>query len=214
MGTDILTTIDIKPSFSTTNLLIANKEWANSMKTDNPTLFTPFATTTHQPHTLFFGCSDARYNESCLAYGPGEVFTFKTIANVVLENDLSAQSALEYAVNVLNIKQIVICGHTDCGGINTCLLHRRDSLKDLNCGHLYHYLKEIEDLRIESQDDLSKTLSLTKQSKYLAYQNVRRQAQKITEKDFVKQAINERGLKIHGLLYNIDSGLLEGVEIN
>ncbi|GMM56748.1 carbonate dehydratase [Maudiozyma humilis] len=212
MGTDILTTI--QPSFSASNLLVANKEWADSLKTQKPALFTPFATTTHQPHTLFFGCSDARYNESCLAYGPGEVFTFKTVANLVLDNDLSAQSALEYAVNVLNVKQIVICGHTDCGGINTCLLGRRDALPAAGCGHLYTYLDEIEQLRAECAQELAGTPSITRQGKYLALMNVRRQAQKLMQRDFVQRAITERGLKIHGLIYNIDSALLEKVELS
>ena len=213
MGTDILTTIE--PSYSSTNLLVANKEWASSMKTSNPSMFTPFATTNHTPHTLFFGCSDARYNESCLGYTAGEVFTFKTIANIVLENDLSAQSALEYAVNVLNVKQIVICGHTDCGGINTCLLNRRNGLKDSHCSHLYSYLEDIEELRDEDIDfNLNKNVSITQKGKELAFRNVRKQAQKIAEKDFIKIAIQERGLRIHGLIYNLDSGLLEKVEIN
>ncbi|CAB4252863.1 similar to Saccharomyces cerevisiae YNL036W NCE103 Carbonic anhydrase [Maudiozyma barnettii] len=212
MGTDILTTIE--PSYSSTNLLVANKEWADSMKTNNPAMFTPFATTNHTPHTLFFGCSDARYNESCLGYATGEVFTFKTIANIVLENDLSAQSALEYAVNVLNVKQIVICGHTDCGGINTCLLNRRNGLKDSSCSHLYSYLQDIEDLRDDFDGpSLHKDISITKQAKLLAYRNVRKQAQKIGEKDFIKKAMQDGGLRIHGLLYNLDSGLLEKVEI-
>ena len=213
MGTDILTTIE--PSYSSTNLLVANKEWADTMKTSNPSMFTPFATTNHTPHTLFFGCSDARYNESCLGYAAGEVFTFKTIANIVLENDLSAQSALEYAVNVLNVKQIVICGHTDCGGINTCLLNRRNGLKDSHCSHLYSYLQDIEELRDEDIDfNLNKNVSITQKGKELAFRNVRKQAQKIAEKDFIQTAIQERGLRIHGLIYNLDSGLLEKVEIH
>lgn len=214
MGRELTPTLEaLRTSSSSTNLLVNNEQWVSSVKKQHPNLFTPFAIAKHHPHTFFLGCSDARYNESCLGYGPGEVFTFKTIANVFSEKDMSAEAALEYAVNCLGVRQIVVCGHTDCGGINTCLLHQRDSLKD-SCGYLYQYLKDIEDLRLETEEELSTTMNIMKKGKYLSYQNVRKQVDKILNLDLIKNAMKEREIKIHGLIYNIDTGLIDKVNLN
>lgn len=224
MGTDILNTVKLQKNYSSTNLLMANEKWAGTMKQQFPNFISPFAITKHEPHTFFLGCSDARYNESCLGYGPGEVFTVKTIANIFIENDISTESALEYAINCLGIKQIIICGHTDCGGINTCLLNRRNTLTNnkpvnanFNCYKLYNYLNDVEELLVDNKEALENdpdlNNNLLKMGKKLSELNVQKQINKLMKLDVVKDAVENRGIRVHGLIYNVDTGLVEKVQL-
>lgn len=223
MGTDILQTI--KPTKSTANLLNQNENWVkhtfHKSSNDNTTSFAPFASkiAKHEPHTFFLGCSDARYNESCLGFSQGEVFTVKTVANIFREDDISTEAALEYAIDCVGIKQIVICGHTDCGGVNTCLLKRRSLLPNAKLNKLYSHLEDIESLIVQYEDYINMKVAdtnnnnLLQRGKVIAMLNVLLQINKMKKLRVVQDAIESKGLKIYGLIYNVDSHLVESIDI-
>ncbi|QLG72507.1 hypothetical protein HG535_0D02150 [Zygotorulaspora mrakii] len=196
------------------DLLQANKLWAQQMNHVHPSLFPEFNGKGQQPHTLFIGCSDSRYNETCLGVLPGEVFTWKTVANICSHKDLSFKATLEFAIRCLKVNKVVICGHTDCGGIKTCLTHQREPLRENKCEHLHEYLQDIDDLYHENKSSLKRYTDLTSQSKYLSQCNVARQFNRVMENETVQEAVQEGILAVYGLLYNVDSGLLEKVTSN
>ncbi|SCV00935.1 LAME_0G12948g1_1 [Lachancea meyersii CBS 8951] len=197
------------------DLLDANKQWCEKTTQEHPSLFRDFNAHGQTPHTLFIGCSDSRYNEACLGVIPGEVFTWKTIANVVSDKDLTCRATLEFAINVLKVNKVVICGHTDCGGINTCLAMKRAALKNGKCDHLFEYLQDIDDLYHDHKSDLlGVTNSAKVQSSMLSKYNVQKQINNLLAIDTVKEALERKDIEVYGLLYDVATGLVEQVSEN
>ncbi|CCK68192.1 carbonate dehydratase NCE103 KNAG_0A05260 [Huiozyma naganishii CBS 8797] len=215
MGKDITANLFPQTYNGEHPLLAHNEQWVQATKQENSKVFTPLAVAKHNPHTFFLGCSDARYNESCLGFKQGDVFTVKTVANVFQENDLSTQAALEYAVHCLGVKDIVVCGHTDCGGINTCILGQRQALEkpSQQCGTLYKYLEDIQEL-FDGVHNLAgeEETDLLALGKKLAILNVKRQIAKLQELPTMKSAGPE--INFYGLIYNVDTGLVDKIELD
>ncbi|ONH69500.1 Carbonic anhydrase [Cyberlindnera fabianii] len=188
--------------------LYNNKLWVEKMNDHKPHLF-EMNGKGQSPHTLWIGCSDSRYNENVLNVSPGEVFTFKNIANMISVDDLTTKSTLEFSINVLKVKKIIVCGHTDCGGIWNSL-----SYKDLgpDNSHLMTYLKKIDDLRDEKLEHLNTISSLPLKAKRLAEYNVMKQLDILKKQKVVINALNKGDIELWGLIYNVDSGYLEVVE--
>jgi carbonic anhydrase len=188
--------------------LYNNKLWVEKMNDHKPGLF-DINGKGQSPHTLWIGCSDSRYNENVLNVSPGEVFAFKNIANMVSIDDLTTKSTLEFSINVLKVKKIIVCGHTDCGGIWNSL-----SYKDLGTAnsHLMEYLTRIDRLRDEKVDELNKISDLKLRAKRLAEFNVMKQLDILRQQKVVINALNKEEIELWGLVYNVDSGYLEVVE--
>ncbi|CDO95524.1 unnamed protein product [Kluyveromyces dobzhanskii CBS 2104] len=195
--------------------LKANERWRSDMQNEHPSLFT-LNGQGQDPHTLFIGCSDSRYNENVVGVLPGEVFTYKNIANRVNVDDLTCLATLEFAINVLKVNKVIICGHTDCGGIKTCLKNQRDDLPGLQCSHLYQYLGDIEDLKHENKALLNTPEyqnDLEKQSRLLSILNVKKQYQRLLTNETVQNALANKSIETYGLLYNVHSGKVEKIEV-
>lgn len=188
--------------------LYNNKLYAEKMNEFNEGIFESNGKG-QAPHTLWIGCSDSRYNENVLNVAPGEVFTFKNIANILNPNDITTKSILEFSINVLKVKKIIVCGHTDCGGIWNSL-----SYKDLgeSNANLMTYLKKIDELRDLNKAELEKITNLHQRCKKLAELNVLEQLAILKSQHTVTNALNSGDIEIWGLIYNVDSGLLEVVE--
>lgn len=194
------------------DLLECNEQWSEKFGDEHPSLFEKFNGVGQNPHTLFIGCSDSRYNENCLGVIPGEIFTYKNIANTVNIKDVSCLATLEFAINVLKVNKVVLCGHTDCGGIKTCLTHKRDVLPGLECSNLFAYLQDVDDLYHEhKQEVLTATDDLNEQSKMLSILNVKKQYNRLMQVDTVQKALERGDIEVYGLLYNVDSGRVEQV---
>ncbi|CUS24013.1 LAQU0S13e01332g1_1 [Lachancea quebecensis] len=194
------------------DLLEANNTWSEKMTEAHPTLFKDFNAHGQAPHTLFIGCSDSRYNEQCLGVIPGEIFTWKTIANVISDKDLTCRATLEFAINVLKVNKVVVCGHTDCGGINTCLALKREALNDGECSHLYQYLQDVDDLYHEHKEEVkAATNDVAQQSRMLSRLNVAKQYQRLLEIDTVQKALARGDISVYGLLYDVATGRVEQV---
>jgi carbonic anhydrase len=195
-------------SSSLKDYLHNNKLWVDKTNEYKPSLF-EMNGRGQAPHTLWIGCSDSRYNENVLNVSPGEVFAFKSIANLVSISDLTTVSTLEFSINVLKVKKVIVCGHTDCGGIWNSL-----SYKDLGPenANLMKYLIKIDELRDEFLKELEPISDLPSKAKKLAEFNVSRQLEILRQQKVVIDALARGEIELWGLIYNVDSGLLEVVE--
>ena len=157
------------------------------------------------PHTCWIGCSDSRVPESLLTgAGDGELFVHRNIANLVPEHQTETGAVLEYAVEALHVKQIVLCGHYGCGGL-TELLRGVDHRT-----HIGHWLRNGE----KALDHLRKhpefaSLPEKKALKLLVEENLRVQRSHTMAYPFVRAAVKSRDLRVHMLVYDLESGRLK-----
>ncbi|KAJ5679319.1 Carbonic anhydrase [Penicillium macrosclerotiorum] len=181
-----------------------NKEWASQTARENPELF-PTLATGQQPQILWLGCSDSRCPEtSMLGLQPGDVFVHRNIANILHAGDLSSGAVIEYAVKHLRVKHIVVCGHTSCGGVAAAMGNKQ-------LGILDPWLLPLRQVR-ERNLSLLQSLSTEEAALKLVELNVREGLNVVTQKDVVLSAIQERGLQVHGLIYDVASGVLRELD--
>ncbi|KAI5820614.1 carbonic anhydrase [Pyronema omphalodes] len=180
------------------DLLTRNKEWAQRTAETNPALF-PALAVGQSPKILWLGCSDSRVPETTvLDLMPGEVFVHRNIANMLPATDLSSLSVLQYAVEVLQVQHIIVCGHYACGGVNAALGQKKLGLID-------SWLRGIREVRAKYEKQLE-GLSQKEQSDRLVEFNVIEQVRSVLKNANVQEAIEERGLEVHGWVYNVGSG--------
>jgi carbonic anhydrase len=179
--------------------LLQNKEWASRYREQFPTLAVG-----QQPEILWIGCSDSRCPETAiLGLQPGDVFVHRNIANVIHYSDLNSACVIEYAVVHLKVKHIVICGHTACGGVNA-------ALGNTKLGILDAWLLPLRRLRQQNLVTLQ-ALEPAEAIVKLSELNIRDGVAKLKENSAVLDAIEQRGLKVHGLIYDVASGLLRAL---
>lgn len=184
--------------------LAANINWASKTAEENPTLF-PTLASGQYPEILWIGCSDSRCPETTiLGLQPGDVFVHRNIANIVQTSDINSASVIEYAVVYLKVKHIVVCGHTACGGVTASLANKKLGLIDT-------WLLPLRRLRQQNLDLLNK-LSPEEGALKIVEMNVLQGVRTLQENHVVLDAIQERGLKLHGLVYDVGSGKLRELE--
>ncbi|EEQ33563.1 putative carbonic anhydrase [Microsporum canis] len=182
-----------------------NNLWATKLDEEQPDLF-PKLASGQSPEILWIGCADSRCPETTvLGLQPGDVFVHRNIANVVQYNDISSATVIEFAVVYLKVKHIILCGHTSCGGINAALANKKLGLLDT-------WLMPLRRLREQHMDTL-KDLELKDAAVKLAEINVENGLRVLRENSAVLDAIQERGLKLHGVIYDVGSGKLRELEI-
>ena len=159
------------------------------------------------PQILWVGCADSRCPETTiLGLNPGDVFVHRNIANILIPTDLNSLSVIQYAVQYLKVKHIVICGHTSCGGIAAALGNKKLGLIDTWLMPLRQLRRENLKL-LESMDEKERSLKLVEL-------NVRHGVGVLTDNPVVLDAINECGLKVHGLIYDVGTGELKELDID
>ncbi|KAG7194305.1 uncharacterized protein KQ657_004517 [Scheffersomyces spartinae] len=160
------------------------------------------------PHTLWIGCSDSRAGESCLATLPGEVFTHRNIANIVNANDLSSQGVIQFAVDVLKVKKIIVCGHTDCGGVWASLSSKRIG------GVLDLWLNPVRHIRAQNLKLLNEYNHDPKaKAKKLAELNVISSVLALKRHPSASAALKKGQIEVWGMMYDVGTGYLTPVEI-
>lgn len=186
--------------------LSANKEWANTHADKHPDLLEKNSKG-QSPSILWIGCSDSRVPETTILGGvPGDIFVHRNIANVLHPGDISATAVITYAVKYLKVKHICLCGHTLCGGVNAALGNDRLGLLDT-------WLLPIRRLRHQLAKEKGwKELSQEEQARKVVDENVRAGVRVLLENADVIDAIKERGLQVHGTVYNISKGLVEEID--
>jgi len=179
-----------------------NKKWAQSVRDGDPDFFHRLSTQ-QSPQYLWIGCADSRVPANqIMSLPPGDVFVHRNIANVIVHTDLNALSVIQYAVEVLKVKHIILCGHYGCGGVKAAMNNTQHGLID-------NWLRHIKDVERFHETELA--LIEAEQVKYdrLCELNVIEQTNNIINTSIVQDALNKgQDLQIHGLIYNIKDGLL------
>jgi len=178
-----------------------NQAWAAAIKAEDPEFFTRLSKQQH-PEYLWIGCSDSRVPANQIVdLPPGDVFVHRNIANVVVHTDLNCLSVIQFAVDVLKVKHIIVCGHYGCGGIAA-------ALEDQEHGLIDNWLRHIKDVGRFHDDELE---GLEHQQKLdlMCELNVVEQVKNVSSSTIVQNAWN-RGAKlsVHGWIYNIENGIL------
>lgn len=186
-------------------LLQGNRQWATKITSRDPDFFLRLGAQ-RSPEYLWIGCSDNRVpaNE-LLGLQPGELFVHRNIANVVVHTDLNCLSVLQFAVDVLKVKHVIVCGHYGCAGVQAALNKRRVGLAD-------NWLQHVQDVHEKHSDCFHDHQSEGDQHDRLCELNVLEQVANICRTTIVTDAW-ERGqaLSIHPLVYGVHDGLLEAL---
>jgi len=187
------------------HLFQRNLDWATSIKDRDPDFFTNLSKQ-QAPDYMWIGCSDSRVPANQIVnLPPGEVFVHRNIANVVVHTDLNCLSVLQFAVDVLNVKHVVICGHYGCGGIEAAMTDNEYGLVDNWLRHVKDVYRFNEE-KFDGLDDHQK-------HNLLCELNVKEQVRNISETTIVKNAWKAgKELSIHGWVYNIENGILKDLD--
>ncbi|KAK7883435.1 hypothetical protein LTR67_011257 [Exophiala xenobiotica] len=182
-----------------------NSAWRRSLAETEPELFESLGKG-QSPQILWIGCADSRCPETTiLGLKPGEIFCHRNIANILTATDINSLSVIQFAVQYLKVKHIIICGHTSCGGIAAALDNKKLGLIDT-------WLMPLRAIRQENLDLLN-SLEPKERALKLVELNVRSGAKVLNENPVVIDAMQERGLQVHGLIYNVGTGELRELDI-
>lgn len=185
-----------------------NRRWAAEQTKDNPNYFRDLAID-QKPNYLYIGCSDSRVSATEITgFNPGEVFVHRNIANLVISIDLNVMSVINFAVEYLNVREIIICGHYGCGGVKAAM-----QPKDM--GILNSWLRNIRDVFRIYKDELTAIENDKKRYDRLVELNVYEQCRNVIKLAAVQKSYVGRGFPIvHGWVFDIKSGLLKDLKIN
>jgi carbonic anhydrase len=186
-------------------LLLENKAWASEKIQDDPEYFQRLAQI-QTPEFLWIGCSDSRVPANEITgTQPGEIFVHRNIANMVIHTDLNLLSVLEYAVNVLKVKHIIVCGHYGCGGVKASMT--RHSLGIIN-----KWIRNIKDVYRYHREEIDSISDETKKVNRLVELNVQEQVINLAKTSIVQSAWKyDQRPAIHGWVYGLDDGLINPI---
>lgn len=189
------------------NLLEFNKSWAERVRSENPEFFEDLSKGQH-PNYLWIGCSDSRVPETeIVKQHPGDIFVHRNIANLVLHSDMNSQSVLQYAVQILKVEHVIVCGHYGCGGIKA-------AMGDEKLGLIDNWLRNIKDLYDMNRSEIEDLPSEAEKVNRLSELNVQQQVHHVCENPFVqKEWADGRELWVHGWIYNMETGLIKDLEV-
>lgn len=184
-------------------LLLANKAFVKDKLDVRPDFFERMADD-QKPEFLWIGCSDSRVPaEEITGTEPGELFVHRNIANQVIHTDFNMLSVLQYAVDVLKVKHVIVCGHYGCGGVINALSHK-------NLGLINKWLRNIKDVYRLHQRELDGISDQNQRWRRLVEVNVEEQVWKLAETSFVQHAWQkEQRPTLHGWVYDLHSGYLK-----
>ena len=191
-----------------TKLLKNNREWASEINREDPGFFEQLSKQ-QTPEYLWIGCADSRVPANEIVNLPaGEVFVHRNIANVVVHTDLNCLSVIQYAVDVLKVKHIIVCGHYGCGGVKA-------SMDDEEHGLIDNWLRHIRDVYRFHRDQLDAIEDCEERKDRLCELNVIEQVSNVCNTTIVRKAW-KRGqpLAIHGWIYRLEDGLLRDLDVS
>lgn len=184
-----------------------NKKWIAEKLEIDPSYFEKLSKG-QNPEILYIGCSDSRVTaEDILGANPGEIFIHRNIANMVISIDLNVMSVINYAVRHLKVKHIVVCGHYECGGV-------RASLESVDLGLLNPWLRNIRDVYRLHYQELDAIDDNQKRFNRLVELNVQEQCVNLIKTAAVQEAYKERGLTVHGWVFDIYTGKIVDLKID
>ena len=184
-----------------------NKNWIAQKLSKDPEFFNKLAEG-QSPEFLYIGCSDSRVTaEEVMGLEPGQVFVHRNIANMVPNTDLSSMSVINYAVNQLKVNHIIVCGHYGCGGILA-------AMQQADLGILNPWLRNIRDVYRIHKTELNAITSDALKYKRLTELNVQEQCINVIKTAEVQKASNERNLRVHGWVFDLESGKIIDLKID
>lgn len=188
-------------------LLENNKKWVEKNLEKDPQFFNRLAEG-QQPPLLWIGCSDSRVpaNE-IIGAAPGEVFVHRNIANMVVHSDMSMLSVLDYAVNVLKVRHVIVCGHYGCGGVQAAMTNKHFGLID-------NWIRHIKDVYRFHQEELNAIQDEKQRFNRFVELNVLEQVCDVAKTSIVQSAWESgQQLHIHGWVYDVRDGLINDMQI-
>ncbi len=184
-----------------------NKDWVSKKLSLDANYFKNMAKG-QSPEYLYIGCSDSRVSaETMMGVEPGQVFVHRNIANMVPSTDLNVMSVINYGVTHLKVKHIIVCGHYHCGGIEAAMQHA-------DLGILNPWLRSIRDVYRMYKPELDEIDDDEERSNHLVRLNVKEQCINVLKTAAVQKAVTERNLRVHGWVFDLDTGKLIDLKID
>lgn len=189
------------------HLFEKNKKWAEQITSEQPDFFRKLSQQ-QSPEYLWIGCSDSRVpaNE-IVGLEPGELFVHRNVANIIVHTDFNCLSVIEYAVEVLHVKDIIVCGHYGCGGVQASLKDNQLSISD-------NWLRHIREIAQKYDQELVDIGDETKRMNRLCELNVIEQVYNVCNTTIVQKAWSRhQPLAVHGWIYGLTNGLLHDLKV-
>jgi carbonic anhydrase len=189
-------------------LLEGNKKFIESALAEDPEYFDKLANG-QKPPVLWIGCADSRVPANQITNtAPGEIFVHRNIANMVIHSDMNMLSVLDYAVNVLKVKHVIVTGHYGCGGVNAAMGNNQFGLID-------NWLRHIKDVYRLHADELDAITDETERSNRLVELNVIENANNLCKTSIVQNAwANGQELSVHGWVYSLSTGAINDMKVS
>ena len=189
-------------------ILENNKQWVASRNAEDPEFFQRMVNG-QSPKYLFIGCSDSRVPASGITgTGPGEMFVHRNIANLVVHTDMNLLSVLQYAVEVLGVKDILVCGHYGCGGVAAAAANKQYGMID-------NWLVNIRDVIRLHETEYLREKDETSRLRRLVELNVIEQVRNLAKTNIIQNAMrSEDPPRLHGLVYDIADGVLKDLNVD
>jgi carbonic anhydrase len=186
-------------------LLLENKAWAAEKLEKDPEYFLR-QSKDQSPEFFWIGCSDSRVPANEVTNTePGEIFVHRNVANLVVNTDLNLLSVLQYAVEVLKVKHIIVCGHYGCGGVKAAMTQK-------SFGIINKWLRNIKDVYRFHRDEIDGIQDEQKRFDRLTELNVKEQIHNLAKTSIIQKAwINRQGPTLHGWVYRLDDGILNNI---
>ncbi len=189
------------------HLFESNKNWADKISKADPGFFSKLSKQ-QNPEYLWIGCSDSRVpaNE-IVGLMPGELFVHRNVSNLVIHTDMNCLSVLQFAVDYLKVKHVIVCGHYGCGGV-------RAAIEDESHGLIDNWLRNIRNIYLRSKSMLDDIADISKRIDKLCELNVVEQVKNVSSTTIIQEAW-KRGqeLTVHGWIYGINNGLLKDLDV-
>ena len=189
-------------------LLENNRNWVTSITDETPDFFRSLADE-QKPSYLWIGCSDSRIPaNAALGLLPGELFVHRNISNLVVHSDLNCLSVIQYAIEVLQIDNIIVCGHYNCSGVKA-------ALENAELGLIDNWLRHIQDTAQLHENTLNEIDDFQQRTNKLCELNIIKQVINAAETTFVQKAWeNERKTTVHGWIYDLRDGLIRDLQVS
>ncbi len=190
------------------SLLQGNLDWIEDMKQSDPNYFEKLSTG-QQPPVLWIGCSDSRVPANQITNTmPGDIFVHRNIANVVVHTDMNLLSVLDYSVNVLKVKHVIVCGHYGCGGVNA-------ALGDKQVGIIDNWLRHIRDVYRVNQAEMEKMTDPQERFDRLVELNAIEGAANVSNTSIVQNAwASGQELSVHAWVYSLKTGRIKDLKVS
>jgi carbonic anhydrase len=190
-----------------TNIFANNIEWVKEKTLSDPNYFDRLSSG-QKPPILWIGCSDSRVPANEITgTNPGEIFVHRNIANMVVHTDMNMLSVLDYAVNVLEVKHVIVCGHYGCGGIIAALENHQVGIID-------NWLRHIKDVYRLHKEEIDSIHDKDLKARRMVEVNVEEQVFDLAKTSIIQNAwAKNRFLQVHGIVYDLANGLLKDLNV-